>query len=415
MLLQILAAHLPPGSSQAAALQSLRRRWLLTAAIYVASLLGSYGFLYAAWTAGAASWWLVWAAAAMLIELGILWRVLPHNHPPAKAQLLPTFGYGTALTLTCGLLLFLLAGFLFMARPWGWLAWIPPLLYTVARVVDYVDGYVARITHHETKLGGILDIEFDGLGVLIAVLLAFEYGTLPFWYLPLAVSRQLFIAGLWWRERRGLPIYDMTPSGNRRIIAGYQTAFISVTLWPFFAPPMATVAAAIFGLVLFLSFLRDWLVVSGVIDPATVRYQQLRTRLKTLIEGWLPLASRAVGIGLALMLLLREVPDFPTWTPLLASGGITATSAWLWALVMLCGLALLPYLLGVIGRVAALPLLGLAWLDMAANGLDWTGNLWLLIGTIIVTHAGSGKLALWQPEERILHTRPGARNSVEEG
>ncbi len=392
------------------ALRRLRRRWLWVALLYLGGLAGGYWLVDRYWVGGNASQWLGWAGAIMLVELGILWLTLPQNHPPESNRLLPSFGYGTALTLTCGGLLFLLAGFLFAPRPGGWLGWMPALLYTAARLVDYVDGYVARITRYETKLGSTLDIEFDGLGVFIAILLGIGYRALPIWYLPLAFSRQLFIAGIWLRQRRGLPVYAMTPSSNRRIIAGYQTAFISVALWPIFTGPMARLSAIVFALPLIFSFGRDWLVVSGAIDPSSRGYQRFRATIKNLVEGWLPLAARVSGTLIAIGLLARALPDMATWRALLSPAA--QPSAWLWALVALCGLALLPYLLGIVGRVAALPLLGLAWLDLAANEIDIWGNAWLLVAAIIVTHAGSGHAALWRPEEFLLRRRPGAHEDV---
>jgi CDP-diacylglycerol--glycerol-3-phosphate 3-phosphatidyltransferase len=391
-------------------MRQLRWRWLVTALIYSVFLLGGYWLLRSAWTPAWATGWLGWAMLTMLLELAVLWWILPSNHPPTTTSLLPTFGYGTNLTLACGLLLFLLAGFLFAPRPPGWLAWIPALLYTVARLVDYVDGYVARITNHETKLGSILDMELDGFGVLIAILLGIQYGVLPIWYLPLALSRQLFILGIWLRQRRGLPVYEMTPSGNRRIVAGYQTAFLSWALWPSFRPPLSTVAAVVFALPLLASFGRDWLVVSGALDPASERYQRGRLVVKDLLEGWLPLLARVVCFGLAGLLLLAEVADFPTWLPHLQAVGWTSPNLWLWLLVIVSVPAAIAILLGVVGRLAALPLMVLAWLDVAANGLEWTDNVWLFVAAAIVTHAGSGRWALWQPEESILHTRPGFKH-----
>jgi CDP-diacylglycerol--glycerol-3-phosphate 3-phosphatidyltransferase len=391
-------------------MRQLRLRWLATVLLYGAFLLGGYWWLSGAWTPQRAIWWLAWAGLTMALELAVLWWILPSNHPPTTTSLLPTFGYGTNLTLTCGLLLALLAGFLFAPRPPGWLAWLPALLYIVARLVDYVDGYVARITNHETKLGGILDMELDGFGVLIAIILGIQYGVLPLWYLPLALSRQLFIFGIWLRQRRGLPVYEMTPSGNRRIVAGYQTGFLSLALWPSFRPPLSTVAATVFALPLIASFGRDWLVVSGVLDPASERYQRGRLLVKDLLEGWLPLVARIVSFVVAALLLWKEVPTFPTWLPHLQGVGWASANFWLWLLVIVSIPATLAILLGVVGRVAALPLMVLAWLDVAANGLDWTDNVWLFVAAAIVTHAGSGRWALWRPEEPILNVRPGVKH-----
>lgn len=381
----------------------LRRRWLLTVGLFAVALIATHLWLREVWTPARAGGWLVFAALVAAVELALFWRILPQNHPPGKPQqLLPTLGYGTTLTLLCGFLLALVAGFLFAPRPAGLLAWLPALLYTLARVVDYVDGYVARITDHETELGSILDMELDGLGVLIAVLLGIQYGALPLWYLPLALSRQLFVAGIWWRKRRGLPVYEMTPSANRRIVAGYQTGFISVALWPIFGPPVAPLAAVVFALPLIASFLRDWLVVSGEIDPAQPAYRKWRARLKDLIEGWLPTVARLGGTVLAVAILVQYLP---VWEAAWADRG-----ALLWGvdrLAVLATVATVAYLFGVLGRLAALPLLALAWVDISVRGLDWQDNVWLLICAAIVTHVGSGYFAMWQPEEEILHRRPG--------
>src|SRR5688572_3399516 len=113
-----------PSNRNQATIRQLRWRWLVTTLIYSAFLLGGYWLLRGAWTPAWAMGWLGWAMLTMLLELGVLWWILPSNHPPTTTSLLPTFGYGTNLTLTCGLLLFLLAGFLFAPRPPGWLAWL---------------------------------------------------------------------------------------------------------------------------------------------------------------------------------------------------------------------------------------------------------------------------------------------------
>ena len=79
---------------------------------------------------------------------------------------------------------------------------------------------------------------------------------------------------------------------------------------------------------------------------------------------------------------------------------------------MLWVLAALLLLLGVVGRVAALVLAGLAALDILAVGLN-VGNGLLLACTVVVLHLGSGRLSLWQPEEHFLHTKLGAPSEPE--
>ena len=131
----------------------------------------------------------------MVVQMGILWWALPANRPEGTGLLFRSLGYANGMTLARGLLTCLLAGFLFGPDPVGLLAWAPAVLYTLERVIDFFDGFVARVTRRETRLGAILDIEFDGIGILVAVALAIQYGKLPSWYLILGLGRQLFVLG----------------------------------------------------------------------------------------------------------------------------------------------------------------------------------------------------------------------------
>lgn len=389
-------------------LARLRRQWAFVALLYVVGLAAGYLWLDRVMAYPAARHWLVAAGVVMVIELGIYWVALPHNHRDQESNLLPGLGYGTWLTLVCGLLLFYLGGFLASPWPEGFVAWLPAILYTAARIVDLFDGYVARINGQETKLGAILDIELDGLGVLLAIILAIQYGQIPIWYLPLAVSRQLFVAGLWWLRRQGKPTYDLPPSENRRVIAGFQTGFLCVMLWPILAPPMTTLAAVLFATPLILSFGRDWLVVSGVWRADSPVYQARRAAAKRWCEGWLPFVARMAGTILALGVLWRAYPDFAAWQAWLASVGMPASPGIVQGFALVALLTLLPFAAGVAARTAALIVLALAALDISANGLEWASNAWLLVAAVIVAHAGSGYLSFWRPEEPLLHRRFGA-------
>jgi CDP-diacylglycerol---glycerol-3-phosphate 3-phosphatidyltransferase len=387
---------------------SLLRRWGLAALLYICGWLLGYWSLYAYWQYPYPGRWLLLAGVMLLIALTILGGNLRHNRRADNGPLLPTLGYGNGLTLTRGLLLLLLTGFLFSPRPAAPLTWLPAILFTISRLIDCFDGYVARITRHDTKLGAILDIEFDGLDLLVAVLLGIQYGVLPIWYVVLAVSRQLFVLGLWLRSRAGKPNRDLPPSDNRRIIAAYQTGFISVMLWPAFAPPLSTLASWLFAIPLIFSFGRDWLAVSYVIDPTSAGYHRVRAAIKSLFEGWLPLAARLLAVSLTLLILWRELPTFPHWQPYFLHLGLQA-DWWLPLLTGLFGVAALCVLFGVGGRITALLLVYLACLDIWSGGLVWYENGLLFIAASTATHLGSRWLNLWQPEEIVLRTHFGKR------
>jgi CDP-diacylglycerol--glycerol-3-phosphate 3-phosphatidyltransferase len=390
-------------------LMSLRRRWLVAALAYAAVLLLSYQWLLEGWQAGRPGQWLGLATATMIIQMAILWWALDQNRREPDAILLPWLGYANSMTLTRGLLTCLLAGFLFAPRPVGWLAWAPAVFYTLERLIDYFDGYVARITGHETKLGVILDMEYDSVGFLLAVLLAIQYGQLPVWYIVLGLARQLFLLGLWIRKRWGLPLYDYPASEQARLTAGLQTGFLTVVLWPILSPQITVTAAYLFAIPLIYSFGRDWLVVSGVLDPASKQYQTGRGIIKQIFEAWLPLAARLSAGCLALSVLWQAAPAFSAWARYMTGGTSDGLAPLFWGLTVVWGVAALLLLAGVVGRGAALLLFGLASLDIMAAGWHWLPNGLLLICLLIVIHLGSGRFALWQPEERLLRMKLGMK------
>jgi CDP-diacylglycerol--glycerol-3-phosphate 3-phosphatidyltransferase len=96
--------------------------------------------------------------------------------------------------------------------------------------MDFLDGYVARVTHRTSRLGEILDMHWDGFGVLVASWLLVLYGQVQAWYLVVGLARYLFVAGMQIRERRGLTNYPLPPSMTRRAMAGAQMGFIAVVL-----------------------------------------------------------------------------------------------------------------------------------------------------------------------------------------
>ncbi len=373
-------------------LTGLRRQWLYVAVIYAAALGAGYWLMLRVWPATDAMQWLALALAAMVVQMIVLWWALRFNHHPDGDALFPDLGVANGMTLTRGLLTCLMAGFLFGPTPIGWLAWAPALLYMTERVIDFFDGFVARYTSRETKLGAILDMEFDGLGILIAVSLAIQYEHLPVWYLVLGLGRQLFVLGIWVRQRLNWPVRDLPTSDHRRLIAGFQTGFISIVLWPVWTTEVALFAAWLFAAPLIFSFGRDWLAVSTTIDADSARYQDVRRHVKTIVEKWLPLLARLTGALLAGWLIWQG-DSLPL------------------ALIALATVAALSMLLGAIGRTGALTLAFIAAFSAVAIGLRFDNAL-LLACAVVVLHLGSGRFALWQPEEYYLHAKLGARNGA---
>ena len=366
------------------------------------------GWLWRDWPEYAGRWALL-SGGVLLYVLALLWRGLPENRRAGETAVLPTLGLGNSLTLYRGLATALLAGFLFSPWPGGFLAWLPALLYMTADIADYLDGYAARVANHATRLGERLDMEYDGLSVLIVTLLAVWYGQLPLWYLPLGLARYLFLLGLWWRERRKLPVYDLPPSVHRRVFAGFQMGFLSAVLWPIVPPAGATIAGALFGAATAASFGRDWLVASGRLDPSTLAYRLWQRRVVVATTVWLPLPLR-LALAACLGWIAASGPA-PAWAGLLAGWGLPAAP--LLANVALAALvgAGTAVFLGILPRVLTLPLVFPIGFDILTRGLVWPNGL-ALACAIALMLLGSGPFSLWRPEERFMARRAGESSIV---
>lgn len=351
--------------------------------------------------------WLLLAALVIGIELWLVRRNLRKNHRRGETHLLPSLGIGNTLTLIRGLAYALMAGFLFAPRPEGWLAWAPALLYSVACFADFFDGYFARLTDHSTVLGEVLDVEFDGLGMLVAISLAIQYGQLPWIYLLIGLGRPLFVWGLRWRAQRNLPEFPMTPSANRRIVAGVQMGFMMILLWPVFTPPLTYLVALMFGGPIVASFARDWFVMIGVIDPASVGYRRIHGAIQQILFVWLPLLFRYSGAALTAMILWRVFLDRALWLTLPSPFDVIAPA--ITGVVLVLGtVAVMSAVLGVAGRIVGIVFVLVSCVDALALGLGLdNGALLVVAATLVMT--GTGRFALWTPEEYLFNTRTGQR------
>jgi CDP-diacylglycerol--glycerol-3-phosphate 3-phosphatidyltransferase len=343
-----------------------------------------------------------------MYALCVLWRDLQQNHRPGESILLSTLGLGNHVSMLRGLFIGLLAGFLFAPRPADSLAWLIALLYTAASIADWLDGYIARRTNHSTILGQRLDMEFDGLGVLIVSLLAIGYEQLPIWFLSIALVRYLFVFGLWWRRRTGRPVYDMPPSIHRRIMAGMMMGFMTVVLWPIVPAAMATVAAYIIAIPVLLGFSRDWLFTSGRLQTTNPAYRRLQRALYLLVARGLPFLWRLLLPLTMLQILLVATPWYQpqAWLDLLLSWHVPIPAV---LATLLCVTAVLGTILiffGIAGRLAAITLFFPIGFDITTRGLLWSNALALTCALCIALF-GTGRFSMWQPDEKLVTRRSG--------
>lgn len=220
--------------------------------------------LWLGWSGGPTGRFVVGTAGLLAVHLLVVaWAI----HATAADVGTEEITIASWLTLLRGVALAVLGGFLVAGRPAGSIGWLPGLLFGIAAAGDAVDGVVARATDSVTDLGGRLDVEVDGLTVLVGTVYAVAGGWVPVAYLLVGLARYAFVAGLWWRDRRGRPVYDLPPSQLRRVLGAAQMAVIFLALLPTPGAGVSSTLAIVAMLPLLLGFGRDWLAVTGVRRP----------------------------------------------------------------------------------------------------------------------------------------------------
>ena len=347
--------------------------------------------------------WALQACAVMGIQLINLWRFLPQNFRQSETTLLPVFGPGNAMTLTRGTLIAMLSGFLLLESLPGYWVWIPAILYIVSDITDFLDGYLARLSNTVTRLGETLDMNLDALGVLVVTLLAFQFGSVPWWYLPFGFARYLFLIGLYSHKRAGRPEYPLNPSNTRRLFAGLQMGFITVMLFPVLGPPGTTFAATVF-LVPFLSmFVIDYLQVTGQLERVDFWTDWNLAPVKSWLMEWVPLALR----GVTVLLYGNQARGLAMMRP---PNGHTIPEAARPIFLALSMIFMVLFALGILGRTSAILALISTGVQLQWVPFNFAYGVLILI-LIYLLFVGNGKYALWNPEEWLISNRAGQKKS----
>ena len=88
-------------------------------------------------------WGLVWQQSA---------KRLNDNRESLNHALYPSLGWANRLTILRGFLIALCAGFLWQRFNHTLLLWLPAFFYSVAAILDRVDGFVARTTQQTSLI-----------------------------------------------------------------------------------------------------------------------------------------------------------------------------------------------------------------------------------------------------------------------
>lgn len=70
------------------------------------------------------------------------------------------------------------------------------IIFTIASLTDYIDGYIARKYDLSTDFGAFMDPLVDKLLVLTALIILVGYQLVPSWVVVIIVGRELAVTGL---------------------------------------------------------------------------------------------------------------------------------------------------------------------------------------------------------------------------
>jgi CDP-diacylglycerol--glycerol-3-phosphate 3-phosphatidyltransferase len=285
------------------------------------------------------------------------------------------------------------------------LHWVPGIVYLGISLADLIDGLVARRQRRETELGKQLDITTDAAGILVAALLGVSLGRLPGVYLLVGTAYYVFIFGIWWRRKRGLPVVALPPRPYARIIAGFQMGLAGVALLPIFDPTFTFIAAYIFMTPLLAGFLRDWQVVSCRVKTDAPPLTAAKRGVSDLLLKRFPLLLRLIVLfcGIAVLAATGMQAGDPALSPAVSRTGYLAGD-------LTIGICSLLIATAVMGRSAALLLVLLLGSNLLP--LEMSAPVTILFGAAAtLTLTGTGNLSLWAPEEGLLY-RCGRRSQA---
>ena len=70
------------------------------------------------------------------------------------------------------------------------------IIFTVASITDFLDGYIARKNHLVTDFGKFMDPIADKVLVISAMVMFVSWGRMPAWILVVVIARELAVSAL---------------------------------------------------------------------------------------------------------------------------------------------------------------------------------------------------------------------------
>ncbi len=116
----------------------------------------------------------------------------------------------------------------------SWVAYFAGLIFVIASVTDFFDGYIAREWKQGSKLGAILDPLADKMLIIASFLGLLYSGEVSIWAIYIILIRELFISGLRINAlSEGVNIISASWSGKVKTVVQMFAIGFLLMRWPF--------------------------------------------------------------------------------------------------------------------------------------------------------------------------------------
>ncbi len=127
-------------------------------------------------------------------------------------------------TLTLGRIGAIPAVVILMLYPARWSSFLAALVFSVAAITDYLDGYYARRLGLVSSFGKIMDPVADKLLVSCSLIMLSAHGWAPAWMVCIIIGREIAVTGL--RNFAAEQHEDMSATNLGKYKTGFQIAAI---------------------------------------------------------------------------------------------------------------------------------------------------------------------------------------------
>lgn len=79
-------------------------------------------------------------------------------------------------------------------QPWAYL--VAAIIFVLASITDYLDGYLARRFHLTSPLGVFLDLTADKVLVAVVFIAMIQVALVPAWVVAVIITREFLVSGL---------------------------------------------------------------------------------------------------------------------------------------------------------------------------------------------------------------------------